>query len=155
MSSDPHQGGDLSDLAAHGTSIPGDAGKQNVIPSKARPDQAAENPLYTKGGIGAPDPQSAVDNPTDIPRQNKDIGATGEVITGTGDQLPAQIESKRLHFSPNNPSAKGHDRAEKHANLNRSQVDRFAGEGSTVDPVPGEDEDDQDVLRDSRERKEV
>jgi len=155
MSSDPHQGGDLSDMAAQGTSIPGDAGIQNVIPSKARPDQTPGDPLYTKGGIGAPDPQSAVDNSMDIPRRNKDIGATGEVITGTGDQLPAQVESKRLHISPNNPGAKGHDRVDKHATHNRSHVDRYAGEGSTVDPVPGEDEDDQDALRDSRERKEV
>jgi hypothetical protein len=31
MASDPHQGGRLEDMAAKGTSIPGDAGKMNVV----------------------------------------------------------------------------------------------------------------------------
>ena len=38
---DPHQGGDLFDMAKDGTSIPNDAGKMNLIPSKPRPGDDA------------------------------------------------------------------------------------------------------------------
>ena len=31
MAPDPHQGGRLEDMAAKGTKIPGDAGKQNIV----------------------------------------------------------------------------------------------------------------------------
>jgi hypothetical protein len=31
MAPDPHQGGRLEDMAAEGTTIPGDAGKQNLV----------------------------------------------------------------------------------------------------------------------------
>lgn len=100
-SSNAHQGGDLSSMAATGTSIPNDAGVQNLIPSVPRPDQ-----ISSSSDLGAADQATAADNQTDLPRRNQDIGATGEVVTGTGDQLPAQIESKRLHFGANEPQAK-------------------------------------------------
>lgn len=90
-SSDPRQGGDLSDMAAAGTTMPNDAGKQNLIPSVPRPDQMAENKAFHNGFINAADQQGATDNSVDAPRQFKDIGATGEVITGTGDAMPAQV----------------------------------------------------------------
>jgi hypothetical protein len=38
---DPHQGGDIFDMAKDGTSIPNDAGKTNTIPSKSRPGDEA------------------------------------------------------------------------------------------------------------------
>lgn len=146
-SSDPRTGGDLSDMAVEGTSIPNDAGKMNVLPSVPRPDQMAEN---TAGGLGAADLSSAADNATDIPRRNKDMGATGEVITGTGDQLPGEVESKRLHYGANDPLSKGHDRYDKHVRQNESDLERYAGEGAEVDPAPGEEEDSQDVIRDRK-----
>ncbi len=31
MAPDPHQGGRLEDMAAEGTTIPGDAGKMNIV----------------------------------------------------------------------------------------------------------------------------
>ena len=62
-SSDPHQGGDLFDMAKDGTSIPNDAGKQNLIPSVPRPDQI-EDP----NDLGAAGMEAAADNATDIPR---------------------------------------------------------------------------------------
>lgn len=109
--SDAHQGGRLEDMAATGTSIPNDAGAHNLIPSVPRPDQSSENSdAFDKGHIAAADLASAADNATDMPRQPKDMGATAEVVTGTGDQLPAQAESKRLHFGANDALAKGHDR---------------------------------------------
>jgi hypothetical protein len=76
---DPHQGGDLFDMAKDGTSIPGDAGKMNVIPSKPRPGED-EGTVNANGHTLA----DTASNPTDIPRSVKDIGATGEVETGTG-----------------------------------------------------------------------
>ena len=62
-SSDPKQGGDLFDMAKDGTSIPGDAGKQNLIPSVPRPDQIA-----TDNETGAITEAGAADNATDISR---------------------------------------------------------------------------------------
>jgi hypothetical protein len=147
---DPHQGGNLSDMAVTGTTMPNDAGKQNIIPSVPRSDQQAENPAYHKGFINAGDPQGAADNPVDMPRQYKDIGATSEVITGTGDQLPPQVESKNLHFGANDPLAKGHDRYDKHARQKESDLVRYAGEGAGADVPPGEEELGQDELRDRK-----
>ena len=66
-SSDPKQGGDLFDMAKDGTSIPGDAGKQNLIPSVPRPDQMTDNNNFGDN-LGASDLAGAADNATDIPR---------------------------------------------------------------------------------------
>ena len=78
------------------------------------------------------------------------MGATGEVITGTGDQLPAQVESKRLHFGANDPLSKGHDRYDKHTKQKESDLDRYADEGAGVDRAPGEENDDEDTVRDRK-----
>ena len=64
---DPKQGGDLFDMAKDGTSIPNDAGKQNLIPSVPRPDQITD-PASDPNDLGAPDTASAADNATDISR---------------------------------------------------------------------------------------
>ncbi|GAB7348521.1 hypothetical protein MBLNU459_g6919t1 [Dothideomycetes sp. NU459] len=142
---DPHQGGDLSSMAATGTSIPGDAGVQNLIPSVPRPDQGTSS-----ADLGAADRASAASNATDMPRRTQDIGASGEVVTGTGDQLPAQVESKRLHFGANDAQAKGHDRDDKHRAQNESDLERYQGDGAEADPAPGEEEDTQDQIRDRK-----
>jgi hypothetical protein len=143
MSSDPRQGGRLEDMAVDGTTIPSSSAQPRYIKSVPRPDQIVEDP----NSLGQSGLDRAADNVTDMPRRNKDMGATGEVITGTGDQLPAQIESKRLHYGPNNPLAKGHDRYDKHARQNESDLDRFAGDGAEVDEAPGDEGDDQDTIR--------
>lgn len=56
------------------------------------------------------------------------------------DQLPAQVESKRLHFTPDDPAEKGHDRNAKHSKQKGGDVERFAAEGGDVDLAPEEDE---------------
>ncbi|GAB7361130.1 hypothetical protein MBLNU230_g1165t1 [Neophaeotheca triangularis] len=150
MSDDARKGGDLSDMAVDGTTVPNDAGKPNTIPSVPRPDQMAETQAYQHGLIGASDPQTAVDNAQDMPRAPKDMGATGDVITGYGDQLPAQVESKNLHFGANDPVAKGHDRADKHARQKESDLERYAAEGAEVKPPPGEEGESQDKIRDEK-----
>jgi hypothetical protein len=140
----------LSDMAASGTTMPNDAGKYDVLPSVPRPDQMAENSAYHQGFLNSADQQGAVGNSVDMPRQHKDMGATGEVITATGDQLPAEVESKRLHFGANEPLSKGHDRYDKHSRQKESDLERYAGEGAQVDVPPGEEELSQDDIRDSK-----
>ncbi|KAI9677032.1 MAG: hypothetical protein M1817_006871 [Caeruleum heppii] len=137
---DPHQGGDLSDMAATGTTIPSDAGTQRVISSVPNPAQqreldAASDPSTTSDSLAG-----AATNRGDMPRRTKDVGQTGEVLTGTGDQLPASVESKRLNVGAEGPLSKGHPRYEKHVRQKESDVERLAGEGAGVDDVPGEEE---------------
>lgn len=61
------QGGDLSDMAATGTSVPNDAAKPRIIPSVARPDQVT-NTDSDPNDLGASDLASAADNASDMPR---------------------------------------------------------------------------------------
>ncbi|RJE17019.1 hypothetical protein PHISCL_10644, partial [Aspergillus sclerotialis] len=103
---DPHKGGTLSELA-EGTSIPNDAGLQRVIPSLPRPDQMSENSQFDNQGLAEPTSTLAVDNPTDLPRSTRDIGMSGEVMTGTGDSLNAEVESKRTQIGANAPGFRG------------------------------------------------
>ena len=42
-SKDPHQGGDLSDMAAEGTTMPNDAGDYPKVPSVPNAAEKAEN----------------------------------------------------------------------------------------------------------------
>lgn len=76
---------------------------------------------------------------------------TGEAITGTGDTMPAESETKRLHFS-GGPLDKGSQRYDKHTKDSESHLEKFAGEGA------GMQEGDEDIdigTREERERKEV
>ena len=65
---------------------------------------------------------------------------------------PAQVESKNLHFGANDPLAKGHDRYDKHARQNESDLERYQGEGAMADPTPADQEQGlgQDKLRDAK-----
>lgn len=94
MPSDAHKGGSLSEMAPSGTSIPNDAGIQNIIPSVPRPDQRDENSQFDYEGVSQPTTAFAADNSTNMPQGTRDMGATGEVITGTGNTFPAEGESK-------------------------------------------------------------
>lgn len=61
---DPHpQGGNLSDMAVDGTTVPGDSAKPRTIPSVPRPDQINDSNNY-----GAADLAGAADNANDISR---------------------------------------------------------------------------------------
>lgn len=64
--------------------------------------------------------------------------------------MPAQVESKRLHFGANDALAKGHDRVDKHARQNESDFERYQGEGAGVAAAPGEEEYGQDEVRDRK-----
>ncbi|MCJ1236703.1 hypothetical protein MMC14_004685 [Varicellaria rhodocarpa] len=148
--SDPKQGGDLFDMAKDGTSMPNDAGKMNILPSVPRPDQITD-PATDPNNLGSVDVEGAADNATDISRTTRDSATGGEILTGTGDQLPAQVESKRLHFGANDPLSKGHDRYDKHSRQKESDQERYASEGAGMDDVPGQEGEG----REGRERNEV
>ncbi|KAI1781487.1 hypothetical protein F4818DRAFT_399143 [Hypoxylon cercidicola] len=79
------EGGDLSQMAKDGTSIPGDAGKQNTIPSVPNPDQKRN----TGGGIGAASLNSAADNPVGAAKN-----ADSDAVTATGHSLPQSTAAK-------------------------------------------------------------
>lgn len=68
------------------------------------------------------------------------MGVTGEVITGTGDALPAEIEAKGLEIGARHPGAKGRTRDIKHRNLNRSIFGRMAREDEFASQAIGEHE---------------
>ncbi|MCJ1243677.1 hypothetical protein MMC30_000874 [Trapelia coarctata] len=138
---DPHQGSDLFDMAKDGTSIPNDAGKQNTIPSVPRPDQVND-----PNDLGAGNLAAAADNPTDIPRTHRDRGPTDSVLTGAGDVLPAEVQTKNLHFS-GNALDKGHQRYDKHTKDKESHLEKRASKG------PGM-EGDEDVEVGSGEGRE-
>lgn len=145
MSSNQRESGRLEDMAVDGTSIPSDSAQPRIIKSVPRPDQIDDS-----NSLGQSQLDAAVDNPTDMPRRNQDLGATGEVITGTGDQMPASIESKRMHFGANEPLAKGHDRYHKHHRQGESDLERYAGDGAGIDEAPGDEGRDMDQVRDER-----
>ncbi|KAI0798737.1 hypothetical protein GGR55DRAFT_684627 [Xylaria sp. FL0064] len=77
---DPHQGGDLHDMAKDGTKIPGDAGKMNTIPSKAPPP--------VDNDLGNASLHAAADNP--IPSGEVD----DQAISATGHPIPSSAFQK-------------------------------------------------------------
>jgi hypothetical protein len=79
-------------------------------------------------------------------------------MTGTGDALPAQIASKRMHNVPGgvtqDPQAKGSTRFEAHKATD-SNVNRGATEGSMVDQdAPGLEDLTQEQAAERVGRKE-
>lgn len=135
---DSHQGGSLSDMAPGGTTMPNDAGKMNIIPSVPRPDQRAEHFGFDNDGLAEPSRAFAADNATDLPRSTRDVGQTGEVVSGTGNTIPASIESKRAYMGSNIPGGAGDTRDIKHHNYNRSAFDRHAKEDEDSGEYIGE-----------------
>ncbi|KAJ4351794.1 uncharacterized protein N0V89_007138 [Didymosphaeria variabile] len=148
MAQDPHQGGRLEDMAAAGTSVPNDAGLHRTIPSVPRPDQI-DPPADTHSH---PNPAHAADNTFDIPRGTRDQGVTGEILTGTGDQMSSNVEKKSFDDAPFDSRAKGSDQYYKHARQG-NDFDKFAKAGHGVQAASGEEEDTQDALLDRRGAK--
>jgi hypothetical protein len=122
-------------MAESGTRIPNDAGLQNTIPSVPRPDQKqrqqkgrgeTEEHLFEERDF----PLTAqADNPQDMPRSARDTGLpSGEVVSGTGDTMPDEIESKRLHFGTGDPGAKGSLRTYKHEVHRQTRFNKGAAE---------------------------
>lgn len=137
----------ITDMAVDGTSIPHDAGKMNTIPSVPNPHQASS----AMGGLGAPEGASAADNPTDMPRNPRDMATGGsEVITATGDQMPGEASTKHSHFGGGNSLAKGSQRYDKHTKSKESDLEYKAQGGAEVAPQSGEERLGQDEIRDRK-----
>ena len=69
-----------------------------------------------------------------------------------GDSMPASIETKRLGMqSGDMDNAKGHPRREKHIDAKGSEFDTMAEGGPDVEAAPGEENEDQETLRQRRE----
>jgi len=135
--SDAKQGGNISDMAVDGTSIPNDVGSQRTIPSVPRPGQTTQS-ANDPNDLGATDLSGAADNQSDIPRNPRDQAGNGEVLTATGHTVPSTVETKHLHQSANDDVAKGSQRYEKHARQKESDFDVFASDGPGVEQdVPG------------------
>lgn len=88
-----HRGGKLEDMAVHGTSIPSDSGTQHTVPPSC--NKKAERAYNTSTSYTNPLNPAIADNTIDMPSRG-DGGLTGEVVTGIGDQLPADVEAKRM-----------------------------------------------------------
>jgi len=56
-------------------------------------------------------------------------------VTGTGDALPSQVASKRLHDVTDADISKGHGRYDKHVVQKGSDHEKEASEGATTDEV--------------------
>ena len=67
--SGPNSGGDLFDMAKDGTTVPEDAAKPRLIPSKPRPDQIASD--SDPNALGSSTLAGAADNAGDIPRVSR------------------------------------------------------------------------------------
>ncbi|KAI5805229.1 hypothetical protein EDC01DRAFT_627109 [Geopyxis carbonaria] len=90
-SDESHIGGTLAELSERGgTAIPADAGTQRTVPSE--PHQRTNKALR-----GYP---PSADNTKGMPQSPGDMtGATGEVVTGTGDLMPPGVEGKHVGSS--------------------------------------------------------
>ncbi|KAI1761052.1 hypothetical protein GGR53DRAFT_469744 [Hypoxylon sp. FL1150] len=86
MSKDAKEGGDLFEMAKDGTTVPGDAGKQNILPSVPNPDQKYRD---TSGGLGAGSLSSAADNPVGSAKN-----VDNDAVTATGHSVPPSTAAK-------------------------------------------------------------
>lgn len=79
-------------------------------------------------------------------------------MTGTGDALPPQVDSKRLHDTPSgvthNPDAKGSLRYDRHI-AGSSEFDTGASDGPYVEKAPGDEKLSDQAATDKTEGKQV
>lgn len=83
--------------------------------------------------------------------------AGSEILTGTGDALPAQVDSKRLHQVPggvtHDDQAKGSTRYTEHK-VQQSEFVTGASDGPNVDRAPGDENLTDEQAMDKLEKKE-
>ena len=135
-------------MAVSGTKIPADAGSQRLIPSVPNPAQEELSKPSSLSADSATTLADSATNPTDLPRGYNDTGLTGEVMSGTGNQLPASVEQKRAHNAgPGDAAtgaAKGHMREAKHGKQSKSSEERYQGADAAVDRAPDEEVENLD-----------
>ncbi|KAG8533464.1 uncharacterized protein KY384_002247 [Bacidia gigantensis] len=128
------QGGSLSDMAVEGTTVPSSASEPRYIPSKPRPGQVTD-PTDDPVELNKRDAAGEVDNAGDISRSTRDNAPTPDIVTGTGDALPAEAGSKRLHNIQQGELSKGHPRYEKHVRQKGSDQEKGASKGGEEEYV--------------------
>ncbi|EXJ72169.1 uncharacterized protein A1O5_04673 [Cladophialophora psammophila CBS 110553] len=133
--------------------MPDDAAEPRYIPSKPRPDQIASE--TDRNALGGRTLAEAATNEGDIPRSTRDT-AVNDVLTGTGDTLPSQVDSKRLHSVPggvtHDPFAKGSTRMTEHK-VQPSDFVQGASEGPRTDRAPGQEGLSDEQVMDKIERR--
>jgi len=148
-------GGDILDMAQKGTTVPDDSAVPRTIPSKPRPGEAADHDDPNQ--LGGRTLADAATNPGDIPRTTKDT-AVNEVLTGTGDALPPQIDSKRMHNVPggvtHDAKSKGSTRYTEHS-VQQNDFVKGASAGAGVEKAPGQEDLTDEQAADKLERKEL
>ena len=89
--------------------------------------------------------------------QNPQDTSGSEVLTGTGDALPSQVDSKRLHAVPggvtHDPKAKGSTRYTNHT-AQQSEFETGASEGPQTTNAPGDEGLSNEEAMDKIEKKE-
>ncbi|KAL9017845.1 MAG: hypothetical protein Q9185_004860 [Variospora sp. 1 TL-2023] len=129
---DPNpQGGSLSDMAVQGTTVPSDSATQRTIPSVPRPDQTTTSTSDPNDLAGATSLAETADNASDMPKAH--TAPTASIITATGDVVPAEAASKRLHELGNPDLSKGHARYDKHVRQKGSDYEKGAAAGGGED----------------------
>ncbi|KAL8824618.1 MAG: hypothetical protein Q9170_008097 [Blastenia crenularia] len=130
---DPNpQGGSLSEMAVEGTSVPSDSATQRTIPSVPRPSQATQS-SDGPNDLGTTDLAGQADNPGDMPKSVRDNAPTADIISGTGDAVPSEVGSKRLHELGNPDLSKGHARYDKHVRQKGSDMEQGAAGGEDAE----------------------
>lgn len=132
-SSDPNpQGGSLSDMAVSGTTVPSSSAEPYIIPSVPRPDQTTDS-SSDPNDLGTTDLAGAADNASDMPKSTLDTAPSSSIITGTGDAIPAEAASKRMHELGNADLSKGHARYDKHVRQKGSDFEKGAAGGEDAE----------------------
>ncbi|KAI4178699.1 MAG: hypothetical protein L6R41_008266 [Letrouitia leprolyta] len=132
-SSDPNpQGGSLSDMAVSGTTVPSTSATPNTIPSVPRPDQATDS-SSDPNDLGTTDLAGQADNASDMPKSTRDAAPSSEIISGTGDSIPTETASKRMHELGNPDLSKGHARYDKHVRQKGSDFEKGAAGGEDAE----------------------
>ena len=92
--SGPNSGGDLSDMAVEGTTVPSDAAEPRIIPSKPRPDEIAS--ANDPNQLGGTNMAEAATNAGDIPRVWRSLHSIVKRLTNFDLSL---LETRRMSKS--------------------------------------------------------
>ncbi|KAL8697687.1 MAG: hypothetical protein Q9201_007002 [Fulgogasparrea decipioides] len=119
-------------MAAEGTTVPSSSATQRTIPSVPRPGQATRS-SDDPNDLGTTDLAGQADNINDLPKSTKDKAPTADIISGTGDAVPAEVSSKNLHELGNPDLSKGHARYDKHVRQKGSDYEQSAAGGEDAE----------------------
>ncbi|KAJ5500132.1 hypothetical protein N7453_009183 [Penicillium expansum] len=97
-------------------------------PVDATPRPARRESRLRNEGIAKPSTAMVADNTTDLPRSTRDVGESGDVISGTGNSMSAGVEAKHAYMGPNHHAGHGDTRDFKRSKYGRSVIERYQEE---------------------------